>query len=76
MGLVVLRGAIYGQIAANVAMEAIAAMLVFMCVGGVAGWIADHLVRDSLEKMFHGRVDWYRQGMIDAGFIDPKPPKD
>ena len=76
MGLVVLRGAIYGQFAGSVAMEAMTAMLVFMCVGGVAGWIADHLVRDSLEKMFHARVDWYRQGMIDAGFIEPESPPD
>ena len=76
MGLVVLRGAIYGEFAGSVAMEAIVALLVFMCVGGIAGWIADHLVRDSLQRMFQARVDWYRQGMIDAGFIEPDSPKD
>jgi hypothetical protein len=70
MGLVVLRGAIHGELAASVAMEAIMAMLVFACVGGVAGWIADYLVRDSLERMFRSRVDWYREGMIDAGYLD------
>lgn len=71
MGLVVLRGAILGQFAGRVATEAITAMLVFMCVGAIAGWIVDHLVRDSLERMFRARVDWYRKGMIEAGFIEP-----
>ncbi len=70
MGLVVLRGAIHGELAASVAMEAIVAMLVFACVGGVAGWIADYLVRDSLERMFRSRVDWYRKGMIEAGYLN------
>ena len=70
MGLVVLRGAIRGELAASVAMEAIVAMLVFSCVGGVAGWIADYLVRDSLERMFQSRVDWYRKGLIDAGYLE------
>ena len=69
MGLVVLRGAILGELAADVAMEAIKAMLVFACVGGVAGWIADYLVRDSLERTFRSRVDWYRNGMIEAGYF-------
>ena len=76
MGLVVLRGAIHGEFAANVAMEAITALLVFICVGGIAGWIADHLVRDSLERMFRARVDWYRKGMIEAGFIEPDQNED
>ncbi len=71
MGLVVLRGAIRGEFVGNVAMEAIVAMLLFMGVGGVAGWIADYLVRDGLERMFRSRVDWYRKGMIDAGYIEP-----
>lgn len=71
MGLVVLRGAVHGERAGAVAMEAIVAMLVFICLGGFAGWIADYLVRDSVERMFRARVDWYRKGMIEAGFIDP-----
>jgi hypothetical protein len=71
MALVVLRGAIRGELAGHVAMEAIAAMLAFSCVGGIAGWIADYLIRDSLEQMFHARVKWYRQGMLDAGFVEP-----
>jgi hypothetical protein len=74
MGLVVLRGAIRGQLAESVATESIIAMLVFMCIGGVAGWIMDHLVRDSLKRMFHERVEWYRQGMIDAGYLEQDPP--
>lgn len=70
MSLVVLRGAASGELAAAVAGEAIVAMLVFAPVGGVAGWVADHLVRDSLERRFRGRVDWYRQGLIDAGLTE------
>ena len=76
MGLVVLRGAIHGELAASVAMVAIMAMLVFSCVGGVAGWIADYLVRDSLERMFRSRVDWYREGMIDAGYLNADSSRD
>ena len=69
MGLVVLRGAIHSEPAAGVAMEAIQAMLIFAGVGGVAGWVADYLVRDSLERVFRSRVDWYRNGMIEAGYL-------
>ena len=76
MGLVVLRGAIQGELAGSVAMEATVAMLVFMGVGAVAGWIADHLVRDALQRMFRARVDWYRQGMVDAGNLEPDSPAD
>ena len=72
MGLVVLRGAINRELAGNVAIEAIIAMFVFMCVGSVAGWISDYLVRDSLERVFRARVDWYRKGLIDAGLIEPE----
>ncbi len=72
MGLVVLRGAINGELAGSVAIEAIISMIVFMCVGWVAGWISDHLVRDSIERVFRARVDWYRQGLIDAGQIEPE----
>jgi hypothetical protein len=76
MGLVVLRGAIRGEQAELVAMEAIVAMLVFMGVGAVAGWIADYLVRDSLQRMFRARVDWYRQGLIEAGYLESDSPSD
>ena len=55
---------------------AIVAMLVFACVGAVAGWIADYLVRQSLEGLFRKRVDWYRQGLIDAGYIEAETPSD
>lgn len=76
MGLVVLRGAIQGEAAGYVAMEAMVAMLVFMGVGAVAGWIADYLVRESLELNFRARVDWYRKGMIDAGYLEAESPDD
>jgi len=76
MGLVVLRGAIQGEYAGSVAAEAIVAMLVFLCLGAVAGWIADYLVRDSLERMFRARVDWYRKGLVDAGYMETESPED
>jgi len=72
MGLVVLRGAINGEMADTVAIEAIVAMIVFMCIGWVVGWIADYLVRDSLERAFRARIAWYRQGLADAGLIEPE----
>ncbi len=65
-----MRGAFQGELAGEVAMEAIIAMLVFACVGAVAGWIADYLVRDSIEGMFRKRVDWYRKGLIEAGYVE------
>ena len=70
MGLVVIRGAIHGELASSVATEAIVSMLVFACVGGFAGWIADYLVRDSVERTFRVRVEWYREGLVDAGYIE------
>lgn len=75
MGVVVLRGAIQGEHAANVATEAIAMLLVFTCIGAFAGWTADHLVRDSLERMFRARVEWYRKGLIDAGYMETESPE-
>ena len=76
MGLVVLRGAVQGELAGNVAKEAIVALLVFACVGAVAGWICDYLVRQTLEDLFRRRVDWYRQGLIDAGYIKAETSRD
>lgn len=76
MGVVVLRGALYGEAAGEVALEAIFALAVFAVIGGVAGWIADYLVRDAVEQSFRKRVDWYRQGLIDAGYEEQGSPKD
>lgn len=70
MALVVFRGAIRGELAGTVASEAIMAMLIFAFVGWIAGWIMEFLVRDSLEQAFRKRVEWYRQGMVDAGLIE------
>ena len=67
MGLVGLRGAILGEFASSVAQEAIIALVVFSGIGFVAGWIADYLIRDSLERKYRARVEWYRDGLIDAG---------
>ena len=76
MGLVVLRGAILGEPASNVAMEAITAMAVFAVVGGVAGWIADTLVRDAVEQAFRKRVEWYREGLSDARLSEEGSKRD
>lgn len=70
MAMVVLRGAILGEPAVDVAKESIIAMVVFAGVGALAGWTADYLVREALESKFRGRVDWYRKGMIEAGFLE------
>ena len=76
MGVVVLRGALYGDAAGEVALEAIFALAVCAVIGGVAGWMADYLVRDAVEQSFRKRVDWYRQGLIDAGYEEQGSPKD
>ena len=72
MGLVGLRGAILGEFASSVAQEAIMALVVFSGIGFVAGWIADYLIRDSLERKFRDRVEWYRDGLVDAGGEEDK----
>ncbi|MFK8113750.1 MAG: hypothetical protein AB8B91_16220 [Rubripirellula sp.] len=65
--MVVLRGAIEGQLADDVATRAIIAMLIYAGIGWVAGWVADYLVRDAVEQMFRKRVEWYREGLIELG---------
>ncbi|MCH1438501.1 MAG: hypothetical protein L7W43_02510 [Rubripirellula sp.] len=76
MGLVALRGAILGEPSAGVALEAIMAMAVFAVVGGLVGWIADTLVRDAVEQAFRKRVEWYREGLSDAGLIEEGSKRD
>lgn len=76
MGLVAFRGVVHRELAGDVAMEAIVCMLLFMGIGFVAGWIADYLIRDAVEQTFRGRVRWYREGMIEAGYIEPEEPTD
>jgi len=66
MFVVAIRGAIWGQQIASVSKDAMAALLLFTVFGAIAGWIAEYLIRDSLERTFRNRVDWYRQGLIDA----------
>ena len=75
MALVMVRGAIQGEQADAVAIESIAALLVFMVIGAGAGWVMDYLIRDSVEAHFRKRVDWYRKGLIDAGLLEEKPKK-
>lgn len=63
MGLVVLRGAIRGELAAGVAEEAIMTMVVYLGIGAIAGAIADYLIRDAVENLYRKRVQWYRDGV-------------
>ena len=76
MGLVAFRGVVHRELAGTVAMEAVVCMLLFMGIGFVAGWIADYLVRDAVEQTFRARVQWFREGMIEAGYIEPEEPTD
>ena len=76
MGFVGIRGAVLGELACGVAKEAIIAWVVFTGIGAVAGWIADYLVRDSVERAFRARVDWYRKGLIEAGYTESNPSQD
>lgn len=63
MGLVVLRGAIRGELAAGVAEEAIMTMVVYLGIGAITGAIADYLIRDAVENLYRKRVQWYRDGV-------------
>ena len=76
MGLVMLRGVINHELASHVTMEAIVAMLVFMGVGFMAGWIADYLIRDAMENSFRARIRWYQGEMIEAGYVESEQPTD
>ena len=76
MGLVALRGAVFGEPTGSVALEAITAMAVFAVVGAMVGWIADTLVRDSVEQAFRKRVEWYREGLNDEGLIEEGSKRD
>lgn len=71
MGLVVLRGVIDGDLAAEVAQEAILTLIVFLGIGGVAGAIADYLVRDAVETLYRNRVQWYRDEIAKLEAGDP-----
>jgi hypothetical protein len=63
MGLVVLRGAIRGEMAAGVAEEAIMTLIVFLGIGAISGAITDYLIRDAVENLYRKRVQWYRDGV-------------
>ncbi|WP_283432046.1 hypothetical protein [Neorhodopirellula lusitana] len=76
MGLVVLRGVIRGELAANVAEEAIIALIVFLGVGALAGAIADYLIRDTVESLYRKRVQWYREGVAELMNSSEAKPED
>lgn len=74
MAIVVLRGAARGEPIEVVTAEAMVAMFVFAVMGYVAGQIADYLVRDSLERSFRTRMDWYREGLTELGLETVETP--
>jgi hypothetical protein len=73
MSVVLLRGAFRGELASSVTKEAIVMMVLFTIAGSVVTWIADQLVRDTVETTFRRRVDWYRSGLIEAGYENETP---
>ena len=75
MGLLVLRGAIQGELAASVAEEAIMTLIVFLGIGAIAGAIADYLVRDAVENLYRKRVEWYRKGVAELNSDSEATPK-
>ena len=72
MALVVIRGAVQGELAENVAVESIGALIVFYLVGWMAAWVMDSMIRDSIETAFRKRVDWYQKGLVEAGLVESK----
>jgi hypothetical protein len=70
MAVVMMRGAIQGEPVDQVAGEAMFVLPIFLAIGAVAGWIMDQLVCESVEIGFRKRVDWYRQGLVDTGYLD------
>ena len=76
MALVALRGAVRGELAGSVVTESIVALVVFVTVGLGAGWIADYLIRDSLEQMFRARIGWYRKELLETRREQPDSSED
>ena len=59
MAMVAVRGAMRHELASEVAVEAIIARGAFAVLGGIAGAVADYLVRNELEAQYRRRVAWY-----------------
>ncbi len=61
LALVVLRGGLRGEVAADVLCEGMLAMMIFLGIGAIAGKIADHLLQHTVETQFRARVQWFQQ---------------
>lgn len=61
LALVVLRGGLRGEVAADVLCEGMLAMIIFSGIGAIAGKIADHLLQHTVETQFRARVQWFQQ---------------
>jgi hypothetical protein len=75
MATVMMRGALMRESVNDVALESILALIVFMVIGAIAGWIADYLIRDAVETAFRKRVEWFRKGLEDAGYLEGEANK-
>jgi hypothetical protein len=75
MATVMMRGALMRENVNDVAVESILALIVFMMIGAIAGWIADYLIRDAVETAFRKRVDWFRKELGDAGYLEGEANK-
>ncbi len=58
--MVTCRGAFRGEPASDAIPHAIIALVMFAIMGGIAGAIADHLVKQDTETRYRQRVAWYR----------------
>jgi len=58
--MVACRGAFRGEPASDALPDAIIALVMFAIMGGIAGAIADHLVKQDTETRYRQRVAWYR----------------
>ncbi len=63
--LVLGRGIGQAALAADVVREGLLAMLVFWCIGWIAGRIIDYLIQDSVETRFRQRLARY-QSEVDS----------
>lgn len=63
--LVTARGALCGEPVGDAVPGAIVALVVFALAGGVAGRIADYLVRQDVETRYRRRVQWYRDAVAE-----------
>ncbi|MEX0824954.1 MAG: hypothetical protein WD119_02245 [Pirellulaceae bacterium] len=63
LAIVAFRGALRSDLIIDVVPSGMAAMIVFSAIGWIAGMIADHLVRDAVERNYRQRLSKYREAV-------------